>query len=192
MIQGIILDMDGTITEPIIDFAALRAELGVPAESTIVAHIESLAEAEAEKAVSVLTAVEREAAEASTLNDGVGDLLEALAARQIQTALVTNNHRRAMEYIVDKHGLRFDAMLSRNDGRLKPSPDLIQKAMAALDLTADAVVGVGDGRYDAEACAAAGVRFIHLTNGDSTLDHDPRVDRLTDVIPLLETLRPSS
>ena len=178
VIQGVILDMDGTVTEPIIDFAALRAEIGVPAESTIVAHIESLPEREAARAYGVLLRVEREAAEASTLNDGIAELLGGLESLRLKTALVTNNHRWAMEHIVGTHGLRFDVMLSRDDGDLKPSPDLIHKAIAALGLSRERVVGLGDGHYDIAACRAAGVMCIYLTNGDRKLDHRPAVDGL--------------
>jgi HAD superfamily hydrolase (TIGR01509 family) len=190
LIQGIILDMDGTVTEPIIDFPAMRAEIGVPPDSTIIDYIEGLPKAQAEEKYEILLSIERDAAEASTLNGGVEVLLDELITRRVKTALVTNNHRWAMEYVVEKHGLRFDTMLSRDDGVLKPSPDLVERAMSALDLTTDQVVGLGDGRYDLESCAAAGVRFIYLTNGDRRLDHQPAVERLTEVIPLLEAMGP--
>ena len=42
MIEAILFDMDGTVTEPNIDWRALRDRLGVPQGTAIMDHISSL------------------------------------------------------------------------------------------------------------------------------------------------------
>ena len=187
MLKGIIFDMDGTITVPYIDWKALRARIGASPDQTILEHIDSLPPKKSAWAHDVLVEAEREAAENACINEGVHELLSYLVRKSVRTALVTNNHREAMHTVIRSHNLHFDVALSRNDGELKPSPALITKALEAMGLTAECVVGIGDGRYDLESCRRAGVRCIYLTHGNPVLDHEPRVADLHDARHLLDT-----
>jgi HAD superfamily hydrolase (TIGR01549 family) len=108
-----------------------------------------------------------------------------LKIRQIRTALVTNNNGRSMRLVLEKHGLFFDVNLSREDGRIKPSADLVLKAMEQLDLDQEEVVLVGDGRYDLWASEEAGIPFILLRHPDTEMDHQPAVTSLEEVAGLL-------
>ena len=158
MLKAVLFDMDGTITRPHIDWAALRQRLQVPAGVPIMTYIESLPSPQQEEASAVLEAVEMEAAVEAVLNPGAGKLLG-----QFQ-ALITNNHRRAMQVIVEKFGLGFDLVLSREDAPLKPAPDLLFLALAQFDCAPAEACFVGDGRYDRAASEAAGVPYINLAH----------------------------
>ncbi len=186
MIKAVILDMDGTLTQPVIDWQRLRQRIGAPPESTIMDHIASLPEPEAERAETILLETEREGTERAPLNDGVHELFDTLDRRQIRRAIVTNNHRAAMESVIDRHALRLDAAFSRDDGPLKPAPDLVLMALEALDCDADDTLGLGDGRYDIAAYGGAGVRCVYLTHGKPTLDHNPAIASLTEFLPFLK------
>lgn len=186
-LKGVIFDMDGTITVPFIDWKTLRATIGAPPEKTILEHIESLPPDRSAWANDVLLQTEREACDRADLNDGIGDLLSYLESKGIWTALVTNNHREAMQTVLKRHRLRFDIALSRDDGELKPSGDLIEKALKALGLSAAETVAIGDGRYDIEACRRVGVRCIYLTHGTPDLEHTPAVETLVDALALLQS-----
>ena len=185
MIKAVILDMDGTLTQPVIDWQHLRQRIGAPPESTIMDHIAGLPEAEAQRAEAILLETEREGTEQAPLNAGVEELFDALDRKRIARAIVTNNHRAAMQTVIDRHDLRLDAAFSRDDGLLKPAPDLILMALDALDCQPAEAIGLGDGRYDIAACGAAGVQCVYLTHGKPTLDHDPTVDSLTEFIGFL-------
>ncbi len=185
MIRGVIFDMDGTITVPYIDWKALRAEIRAREGSTLIEHIESLDADERKWATGVLERFENEAAKHSELNGGVRNLLELLKGREIKTALVTNNNGRSVRLVLEKHGLSFDVMLSREDGRIKPSADLVLKAMEQLDLGREEVVLIGDGRYDLWAAEEAGIPFILLRHPDTEMDHQPAVTSLEEVAGLL-------
>ena len=194
-IKGVIFDMDGTLSVPYIDWKSLRAEIDCSPEKTIIEHIDGLPPDRASRANHILLAAEREACENAALNDGVRDLLDHLRQKGIRLALVTNNHGAAMRIFLKLHDLHFQIALSRDDGTLKPASDLIEKALETLDLTADEVIGIGDGRYDIESCRRAGVKCIYLTHGSPALDHTPAVKTLYDIPALLsewDTGEPSS
>jgi HAD superfamily hydrolase (TIGR01549 family) len=181
MIRAIIFDMDGTITKPCIDWKRLRERIGAAPGRTIIDHIESLDPAAAERANRILLDTEMDACAGSELNEGVPEVLGMLREQGIPTALVTNNHEEGMRVVLRKHGLAFDVALSRDDGILKPSADLIRKALEALAVEPAETLSIGDGRYDLDASAEAGVPFLYLTHGRPTLDHQPSVASMAEV-----------
>ena len=91
-----------------------------------------------------------------------------------------------------RHNLRFDFTFSRDDGEIKPSAALMEKALKALGLPAEEVVTIGDGRYDIEAARRVGVPFIYLTHGHPAFEHTPSAETLHDVLlQLSELIEPS-
>jgi len=184
-LRAILFDMDGTITRPHIDWKTLRARVGVPEGSTIIAHIESLPTQEAIAAEAIVREVEMDAAEQSVANPGVDELFARLYEMPLKLALITNNHREAMEHVVATFGLRFDLLLSREDATLKPAPDLFLLAVERLDLDAGDVLCLGDGRYDRMACAAAGIRYIHLTHDPDEPPDGPTIHSLGELLGVL-------
>ncbi|MDA0709748.1 MAG: HAD family phosphatase [bacterium] len=186
MYKAVIFDMDGTLTVPYINWSTLRAAISCPPDKTIIAHIDSLPPDRARAAREILLATEREAAERAEMNAGAADLVDALRQRGLKLALVTNNHREAMQIVLKRYGLHFDSALSRDDGVLKPAPDLILKALDALGAKAEDALGIGDSIYDTQACAAAKVRCLYLTHGSPRFDHEPAIASLGDMLAFLD------
>lgn len=172
MLKAIFFDMDGTITRPHIDWPSLRRRAGVPEGIPIMAHIESLAGLERKKAEAIVEEVEFAAAEQAALNPGAAALIRHLRAHPLQLVLITNNHRRAMSHVVDKFGLEFDLLLSREDAPLKPAPDLLLLALEKFALRPEETCFVGDGRYDRVASQAAGIRYIHLAHDGQRVEDE--------------------
>ncbi len=166
-IRAVLFDMDGTLTAPNIDWKQLRQRVGVPEGVGIMEHIYSLSAEEAHRADLVVRDIEMASVQSAEANDGLTDLFQRLDETSWRRALITNNHKRAMEHVVDTFDLRFDLLLSREDALLKPAPDLLNLALERFDLAPDQAVFIGDGRYDREASAAAGVRYIHLQHDRS-------------------------
>jgi len=185
IIKAILFDMDGTITRPHIDWKTLRARVGAPEGATIIGHIESLPAAEAAAADAILLETEMDAAVHSDTNPGVSELFARLYDLPLKLALITNNHRAAMEHVVAKFGLRFDLLLSREDATLKPAPDLFLLALERLGLGADDVVCLGDGRYDRMACAAAGIPYVHLAHSPDEPVDGPTIRELGQLLEVL-------
>src|SRR3712207_5003940 len=116
--------MDGTITEPCLDFPAIKAAMGIEASRPI---LEALAEMPADRraaATAVLHEYEDRAATGSTLAAGCDRLFDWIARRAFRTALITRNSRKSVASVLGRHGLKFDVLVTREcaDGKYKPDP----------------------------------------------------------------------
>jgi len=158
----VVFDLDGTLLEPALDFDAIRAEIGLPPDTTILEAMDTLSEAERARAGAILDRHEAEAADRSRLMPGAGELLDWLRARGIRTAVLTRNSRRSVERACRRHGLRFSAVVARGDHVPKPSPVGVRHLMSTLGTEPEETIVVGDFRFDVEAGAAAGCRTIAL------------------------------
>lgn len=99
---------------------------------------------------------------------GTFEGIAALQAAGIRTALVTNKVRTLTLELLAAHGWTplFDAVVTGSDcERLKPYPDMIERALAELGVRADEAAMVGDSRNDALAARAAGVRACLVETG---------------------------
>jgi HAD superfamily hydrolase (TIGR01549 family) len=187
LLRGVIFDMDGTITVPYINWKALRERVGAVPDKTIMQHIESLPPEPSRRANEELLKAELEAGQKAEANAGIVELVEYMRGKGLRLAVVTNSHGEAMRTVLQRYGLTFDVTLSRDDGEIKPSSFLIEKALDEMGLPAEAVVTIGDGRYDIEASERVGVRCIYLTHGNPTLDHQPAVATLGEIQAILES-----
>ncbi len=117
------------------------------------------------------------------VNPQAAPLLRALREKGLKTALVTNTVGPLAARILEVAKLTgfFDSLATADRVReSKPAPDLLQLALKELGVSADDARMVGDSRYDREAAAAAGVRFIGMA-----LDGEQRVEALGDVLALV-------
>lgn len=121
--------------------------------------------------------------EAVRLMEGAHRVLDALAARGLARAIVTNTPRPLAEQVVEHTGLaeRVDALAAAGDAPEKPEPDLVLLALERIGLSAGDVVYVGDSASDRAATASAGVWMIGL-------DHpgDQAIARLDELLPLFD------
>ncbi len=106
------------------------------------------------------------------VNPEARTVLDELRRRGIRRACVTNTQLGLARAVLTASGLAdgFDDVQGVRVGiREKPEPDLLLAAMAALGVTAESSLMVGDSRYDEEGAAAARVRFLHydLKSGSS-------------------------
>jgi HAD superfamily hydrolase (TIGR01509 family) len=188
-VQAVAFDMDGTITRPYLDFAAIRAAIGVPEGESILEHIELLEGSEQARAKSILAEYELEAARASELNDGARELLDFLRERGIPTAIITRNNPEAVRVVCAKHGLAFDAVVTVEDAPPKPSPEPVRLAASRLGLAPTDVLVVGDYLFDIQSGAAAGSRTVLVTNGrkhDYEAEADFVIESLNELIELIQ------
>ncbi len=155
--QGVIFDMDGTVIEPLLDFAAIRATLNIPADAGILEDIEAMEPGRADQARRWLEDQELSAARRAELTPGAGETLRAIRAAGLKTALLTRNTRAAMQTVLDRYPqLQFDLTWSRENGPIKPEPDGIVRACARLGIEAKHTACVGDFLYDIVAAGRAG------------------------------------
>jgi HAD superfamily hydrolase (TIGR01549 family) len=153
--KALLFDMDGTLTRPLLDFARIRAEIGVPPGRPILEFIAHMDEPLRSNAQAILDHHEEIAAEQSTLNEGAIALLDWARRRQIGTALITRNSRQSVQTVLRLHRLRLDMIISREDGPIKPDPRPLLMACDRLGAGYDDAWMIGDGSHDIEAANAA-------------------------------------
>src|ERR1700722_10438987 len=163
--RALLLDMDGTLTEPMLDFAAIRAEMGIAAGQPILQAMAGLRGRRLATAKAVLHRHENHAAGNATLSLGCRPLLNWLRRHGIQTALITRNSRRSAKIVLTLHNLTFDAVISRDDGPYKPDPESVLLACRKLSVAKEDAWIVGDGSHDIAAGVAAGVRTVWVSLG---------------------------
>ena len=156
--QGVIFDLDGTLTAPLLDFEAIRREVGIPSGLPILEAMESFDAAARARAEVILRRHEMDAIRAATLADGCRDLLAELAARHVPVAILTRNVRDAVEDFLRRFDLRVRAAYTREDGPPKPSPEGVLELCRTFGLQPQQVWMVGDYTYDVIAGREAGCR----------------------------------
>lgn len=162
--RGILFDMDGTLTEPMLDFPRIKSEMGI-GQRPILEALAEMDELRRAKAQAILHRHEEEAARCSVLNSGCRDLLDDLITRGIHTALITRNSRISVETVLQRHALSISVLVSREDAAPKPDPAPLRLACQRLGITEAEAWMVGDGQYDVEAGNAAGIRTVWISHG---------------------------
>ena len=191
MIKAVIFDLDGTITVPVPDFVAIRREIGVPARTDILSHIESLSGEEKGRAEAILARLEDETASANRLNDGARRLLDYIAEKGVVTGVITRNSRRSVDLACERHGIEFDSIIAREDAPPKPDPAAIHRLAAELGFEPKDAMMVGDYLFDIQTGKAAGCTTCLLKNSaipPFTAYPDYEIDRLEELIPIIEKI----
>ena len=191
MPRALLFDMDGTLTEPAIDFPALKAAMGIPLAQPILEALAAMTPANRTAAETILHDYEDRAATESKLNPGCDRLIEWIAQRKFKTALITRNSRKSVASVLGRHGLSFDLLLTREcaNGKYKPDPTPLLMACAQLGVSPDDAWMIGDSFHDVNAGVAAGIKTVWLSHGQPrTFENEPwqEVRDLGELLGLLQ------
>ena len=156
--RGVIFDLDGTLTEPLLDFEAIRRDVGIASGLPILEALESFDPEARARAEVILRRHEMDAIRAATLADGCMEVLAQLAARRVPVAILTRNVRDAVDDFLRRFQVRVAAVFTREDGPPKPSPAGVLALCRGFDLPPRDVWMVGDYKYDVLAGRDAGCR----------------------------------
>ena len=162
---GFIFDLDGTLVDSHLDFDAMRREMGLPAGKPILEALERMDEIEAARCSEILKRHELNGAAKSTIMPGVRDFLKILDSRNMLRAVVTRNSRSTAEAMFARCSLRFDVVITREDGPAKPDPWAIQHICHLWGVDPNRVVVIGDFHFDIEAGQRAGASTVFFTRG---------------------------
>jgi HAD superfamily hydrolase (TIGR01509 family) len=153
----VIFDMDGTLTEELLDFAAIRREIGVPDGVGILEYISHLSGSRKSQAEEILHRHEIAAAGTCVLHEGALEILAALKGRGIRTALLTRNSSACAQSVLSRHRLSFDWVATRDHPPHKPHRDSILNITRHFAILPEQTLMVGDYLYDLQAARNAGV-----------------------------------
>lgn len=166
-----VFDMDGTLTVAVHDFAAIREALDIPPEHDILTHLAALPAEEGAAKHAWLLEHERDLAIASRPAAGAVELVRELAGRGCQLGILTRNARELAHVTLEAIGLAdcfpVEHILGRDEAAPKPNPDGLLKIAQAWNVPPDALVMVGDYRFDLDCGRAAGARTVLVNLPDN-------------------------
>ena len=187
-LQGVVVDMDGTITRFNLDYMAARRRVldelehrglrapDIVEEASLYVVLDKLRERMPPDEFRRLRLtfykyfeeMELRAARDVTLLPGVEKTLAELRAQSLKLGLVTNNSKAGTTLTLKRLNLQsaFDAIVTRDDcDQMKPASAPVLKTLKELNIPPEAAILVGDGVVDVLAAKAAGIRSAAVTPG---------------------------
>ncbi len=192
-VSAIIFDLDGTLTEPVLDFDKIRSEMGIDSESEdILTAMEAMNPVRQEQAQGILARHEHHAAQNSQLNDGAAELLSELRKRKIPIGLLTRNTRENTLFVARQHQLCFDAIVARHDGPAKPDAYGVFELCRRFNSTPAETLVVGDFLHDLLSARNAGAIAVliktHPKAEDYKVHADYSISHMSELLDLINEL----
>lgn len=190
-IKAVIFDLDGTITQPFFDFEAIRIEMGLEKNAgPILEAMEKMTAAEKQRIEEILYCHEQKAVAESKLNDGAKEILEKLYNAEIAVGVLTRNKRCNVMAVANKHGLKFDAIVDREDGPVKPDAFGVLELCRRFGVQPQETLVVGDYLFDLLSAKAAGAIPVLLANHKDAEEFSHHADfvieRLEQILSIVE------
>uniref|UniRef100_A0ACD5YQ91 Uncharacterized protein n=1 Tax=Avena sativa TaxID=4498 RepID=A0ACD5YQ91_AVESA len=192
-LRGVVFDMDGTLTVPVIDFPAMYREVlgGEAAYAAaraagggavdILHCIESWGPDEQRRAYEAIARFERDGLDRLQIMPGASELCGFLDARQIRRGLITRNVKEAVDLFHQRFGMTFVPALSREFRPYKPDPAPLLHICSTWKLPPNEVIMIGDSLKDDIVCGKRAGAFTCLL--DETGRYGPHDSLPEDVKP---------
>ncbi|MEN6307461.1 MAG: HAD family hydrolase [Anaerohalosphaeraceae bacterium] len=191
-IEAVIFDLDGTLTEPFLDFDQIRRDIGLAPGVGVLEGIAAMTPAQRQRAEAILLDHEGRAAQNSKLNEGAIEILDSLRRRNLPIGLLTRNLRKNVMLVVELHGLHFDAIVDRMDGPVKPDGFGVRQLCEGFGVRPAQTLVIGDFKHDLECAKNAGaiavlIRTHHQADQFASLA-DFTIDRLDEILTIIDTI----
>ncbi len=158
-----IFDLDGTLIELNLDFDAIRRAVGVR-DIYILESILRLDEKEMQEKLEILKDFEIRSALTAKLMPYAKEALRLLEDLGLKKGIVTRNCRESVEIVIERFGLDFDFIITRDDAEPKPSPEPILLALKLTKSEPRRAIVIGDYKFDLMAGRKAGTKTALLLN----------------------------
>ena len=176
--KTVLFDMDGTLLDTLEDLCdstnyVLR-KLGHPERSLeetrrfVGNGAENTAEGEIRTALGMFrTYYEAHCKVKTKVYDGMLEVLDALRANGVKTAVVSNKPDEAVKKLSEEYfGDRMDYAIGPKEGRrCKPYPDMVDAALKAMGMPREGAVYIGDSEVDVQTGLTAGLPVIAVSWG---------------------------
>jgi HAD superfamily hydrolase (TIGR01549 family) len=163
-IKGLIFDMDGTLTVPLLDFKQIRRELDAPDGMDLAKTINSWPEPRRTQGWKVIEKYEIYAIENNSLQTGVENALKRFAQANIHLAIITRNTARSTKALLSKLSVKFDPVLTREFPHIKPAPEPVLHILESWQIEARECMMIGDYIHDIQSANAAGAMSCFFKN----------------------------
>ncbi len=190
-IRAVIFDLDGTITQPYLDFDVIREEMGLDRNGgPILEAMAKMTPEQRRQAEVILHSHEERAVAESKLNAGARETLAALRMRGIPIGILTRNRKDNAWAVAHKHGLHFDAVVGREDGPVKPDSFGVLHLCRKFAVAPAQTLLVGDYLFDLLCARAAGAIPVLLTNHERAPEFAQHADftvaNLIELLPIVD------
>jgi len=190
-IKAVIFDLDGTITQPYFDFDAIREEMGLDRDSgPVLEQMKKMSPKQRQLAEKILQFHERQAVIKSELNPGAKQTLSLLRERGIHIGVLTRNKRSNAQAIAEKHGMKFDTIIGREQGPVKPDAFGVVQICRHFGVKPKQTILVGDYLFDLLCAKAAGAIAVLLNNHNKSkkfAEHaDFIIENISQIIQIIE------
>lgn len=166
-VRGIIFDLDGTLIDSRLDFAAIRRDLGLSDGELILESLNAMpAGSRKDECLAILRQHELRGAECATLMPGVADFLSELKRRGVLAAVLTRNSTETTTISLKRLGLEFSQVLTRDDVPAKPDPTGPLRICKTWQFAPEEVLLIGDFLFDLQAGRNAGIRTVLYAPGE--------------------------
>ena len=196
-IKAVIFDLDGTITQPYFDFDTIRKEMGLDKDSGPI--WEAMAKMTPEQRLRVekiLHYHEEKAVKESKLNTGAKRTLSALRKAGIGIGILTRNRRTNALAVAEKHGLKFDAVIGREQGPVKPDAFGVLEICRQFGVKPAETLLVGDYLFDLQCARAAGAGAVLLKNHEQADEFaeyaDFTIEKIDQILEIIKNMGSSS
>lgn len=190
-IKAVIFDLDGTITQPYFDFDIIREEIGLARDSgPVLESMEKMTRQERQRAEEILYFHEQKAVTESKLNIGTRETLSTLRKAGIHIGVLTRNQRTNAFSIARKHNLKFDAVIGREDGPVKPDAFGVLELCRQFGVEPAETLLVGDYLFDllcAKAAGAIPVLLVNHNRADEFIEHaDFSITNISEILDIVK------
>jgi HAD superfamily hydrolase (TIGR01509 family) len=176
-IKAVIFDLDGTITQPYFDFDAIREEMGLERDSgPVLEQMEKMTPKQRQHAEQILHFHEQQAVVQSELNPGTKQTLSRLREKGIHIGVLTRNKRSNAQAIAEKHSLKFDAIIGREQGPVKPDAFGVMQICRQFGVKPQQTILIGDYLFDLLCAKSAGAIAVLLTNHNQSKNFSEHAD----------------
>jgi HAD superfamily hydrolase (TIGR01509 family) len=190
-IKAVIFDLDGTITQPYFDFDDIREEIGLARDSgPVLESMEKMTVEQRQNAEKILHFHEQKAVVESKLNPNAKKTLSELRSAGIHIGILTRNKRDNAFAIAKKHDLKFDTVIGREDGPVKPDSFGVLRICEQFGVKPQEALLVGDYLFDLQCAKSAGAVAVLLANhnqADEFVKHaDFCIQDISEILDIIE------
>lgn len=157
-LRGALFDLDGTLVESHLDFAAIRQETGFPEGVGLLEHVQQLEDkADRERAMAIIHRHERDGALRSHWMPEAEYFLAAVGNAGLPIGIVTRNSRETALLMIERLQIPCDELIAREDAAAKPDPAGLLAIASGWQLPPSDLFYLGDHRFDLQAARRGGL-----------------------------------